>query len=567
MLGTRTVHFTFKFADGTARAGEDFEISNELAINSSGVSVPSADFTKTLDNNGQISVDLYTLPDENVRYFVKEPNGDLAWFDLEAGETEIDYSELRVAGVSVSPRTAQPLYSYVNEKIAEAIAEVPTVPTGGTINDYFRGDGVWANLVNVINSLLGTNYFNKNTDTSDNVTEGATNLFFTDQRAIDAVDLSAYALAANISAVGFSNDYNDLDNLPNLFSGNYNDLSNLPNLALKADLASPAFTGTPTAPTPINSTNTTQLATTAFVKNLIADLIDSAPGTLDSLNELAAALGDNPNFATDTANALALKLSKASNLSDLQDAGTARTNLGLATVAASGSYNDLSNLPTLFSGSYSDLSNKPTLNSFLPSQTGNSGKYLTTDGTNASWASVSSGGLSYTSAGTTNYLPKFDGTGFVNSSVWDDSSNVGTSKTQFNVGGTSGTDIAFYRRTSAPSGSPLIDVLTGNIGGSASIGAKNFVVSNSDLGQIGFAQYYPFNSAMWAGFASASQAGVIRVTDGSTGGGGLQFTERTAPTAPSTNNVILYAEDNGSGKTRLMALFPTGSAQQVAIEP
>lgn len=40
-------------------------------------------------------------------------------------------------------------------------------------------------------------------------------------------------------------------------------------------------------------------------------------------------------------------------------------------------------------GDFNDLTNKPTANSYLPSQTGNGGKYLTTDGTNASWASVS----------------------------------------------------------------------------------------------------------------------------------------------------------------------------------
>lgn len=49
--------------------------------------------------------------------------------------------------------------------------------------------------------------------------------------------------------------------------------------------------------------------------------------------------------------------------------------------------------------------------------------------------------------------------------------------------------------------------------------------------------------------------------------GYMQMTEMTAPSAPSTNNVRIYAEDNGSGKTRLMALFPTGAAQQIAIEP
>ena len=46
-----------------------------------------------------------------------------------------------------------------------------------------------------------------------------------------------------------------------------------------------------------------------------------------------------------------------------------------------------------------------------------------------------------------------------------------------------------------------------------------------------------------------------------------QLTEMTAPSAPATNSVRIYAEDNGAGKTRLMALFPTGAAQQVAIEP
>ena len=62
-------------------------------------------------------------------------------------------------------------------------------------------------------------------------------------------------------------------------------------------------------------------------------------------------------------------------------------------------------------------------------------------------------------------------------------------------------------------------------------------------------------------------AAILEVTDTSGGGGVLQFTERTAPSAPSTNKVVIFAQDNGSGKTQLMALFATGAAQQVAIEP
>lgn len=78
-------------------------------------------------------------------------------------------------------------------------------------------------------------------------------------------------------------------------------------LALKAPLASPALTGTPTAPTAAQTANNTQVATTAFVKAAIAALVASSPAALDTLNELAAALGNDPNFATTMTNALAGK--------------------------------------------------------------------------------------------------------------------------------------------------------------------------------------------------------------------------------------------------------------------
>jgi hypothetical protein len=78
-------------------------------------------------------------------------------------------------------------------------------------------------------------------------------------------------------------------------------------LNAKAPLASPALTGTPTAPTATAGTNTTQVATTAFVSTAVSNLVDSAPATLDTLNELAAALGDDPNFATTVTNSIGTK--------------------------------------------------------------------------------------------------------------------------------------------------------------------------------------------------------------------------------------------------------------------
>ncbi|MFH2931860.1 gp53-like domain-containing protein [Citrobacter freundii] len=74
-----------------------------------------------------------------------------------------------------------------------------------------------------------------------------------------------------------------------------------------APLASPALTGKPTAPTAAQASNDTQLATTAFVKAALAALVASSPEALDTLNELAAALGNDPNFATTMTNALAGK--------------------------------------------------------------------------------------------------------------------------------------------------------------------------------------------------------------------------------------------------------------------
>ena len=65
-----------------------------------------------------------------------------------------------------------------------------------------------------------------------------------------------------------------------------------------AKLASPALTGTPTAPTPSASDNSTKIATTAYADRAVSNLVDSAPGTLNTLNELAAALGDDTNFST-----------------------------------------------------------------------------------------------------------------------------------------------------------------------------------------------------------------------------------------------------------------------------
>ena len=202
-----------------------------------------------------------------------------------------------------------------------------------------------------------------------------------------------------------------------------------------APLASPALTGVPTAPTASAGTNTTQVATTAFVGTAISNLVAGAPTTLDTLDEIAAAIADTGNFSdtvvlksgsTMTGN-LAMGTNKITGLGDptnAQDAATKNyidtaviapgnltgpiTSVGSATSVAAqtgtGSTFVMQASPTLTTPNIgvatatsingTSIPSSKTLVAtdstayVVPSQTGNSGKYLTTDGTTSSWGTV-----------------------------------------------------------------------------------------------------------------------------------------------------------------------------------
>lgn len=111
-------------------------------------------------------------------------------------------------------------------------------------------------------------------------------------------------------------------------------------LANKAGLLSPEFTGVPTAPTAAPGTNTLQLANTAFVQAAIAALVDSSPALLDTLAELSAALNDDPNFAATVAGQIAAKLDASAvsayalaNILSLADLAALHTLIGVGTGA------------------------------------------------------------------------------------------------------------------------------------------------------------------------------------------------------------------------------------------
>jgi hypothetical protein len=213
-----------------------------------------------------------------------------------------------------------------------------------------------------------------------------------------------------------------------------------------APLASPALTGVPTAPTAAANTNTTQIATTAYVQTEITDLIAAAPGALDTLNELATALGNDAAFSTTVTNNLATKLplaggtmsgaiamgtNKITGVGDptnAQDVVTRNyldtvvlapsnltgpiTSVGAATSIASqtgtGTKFVMDNTPTLVTPvlgvatatsingttipASKTLVATDSTTYVVPSQTGNASKFLTTDGTTSSWSTVPAGG-------------------------------------------------------------------------------------------------------------------------------------------------------------------------------
>ena len=138
--------------------------------------------------------------------------------------------------------------------------------------------------------------------------------------------------------IGALPDDTEIPVVPTNISAFYNDAGyltqhqSLSDYPKKTELANVATSGdytdlinTPTIP------STDGLATETYVQNKIAEVVNSAPGTLDTLNELAQALGNDPNFAT----TMATELGKKANTANL------------ATVATSGSYNDLSDTPTI----------------------------------------------------------------------------------------------------------------------------------------------------------------------------------------------------------------------------
>ena len=172
---------------------------------------------------------------------------------------------------------------------------------------------------------------NSTTLTTTAVTEG-TNLYFTNARSRAAISVTgsgSYDSATGVitvtggvtsvngqtgAATGFATTANSLSQFASTTSSELatliSDETGTGNVVFSI---SPALTGTPTAPTAANNVSTTQIATTEFVKNTVANLIDGAPALLDTLNELAAALNDDASFSATIANTISVAQTTAGN--------------------------------------------------------------------------------------------------------------------------------------------------------------------------------------------------------------------------------------------------------------
>ena len=113
------------------------------------------------------------------------------------------------------------------------------------------------------------------------------------------ISTSGLQPSGNYSTVGHTHVSSNISDFNSSVSGLIN--------GIYAPLNSPTLTGVPLAPTAISGTNTNQIASTSFVRTEISNLVNSAPSTLDTLNELASALGNDANFSTTVTNSLAGK--------------------------------------------------------------------------------------------------------------------------------------------------------------------------------------------------------------------------------------------------------------------
>jgi hypothetical protein len=243
--------------------------------------------------------------------------------------------------------------------------------------------------------------------------------------------LTSIANQINADIADFQDDvqglYDAINNAGNVTVGSVQEITG------QKTILSPILTGTPLAPTAAAGTNTTQIATTAFVvsevSSGISSLISSSPTLLNTLQELAAAINNDPTFFTTVANGLSEKAPINSP-----------TFTGTVTLPSGTSGANLINIPNSALTNSSMTINGTSISlggsgSTYPSQTSNSGKFLTTDGSSAAWGTPFYQVIEQDNTPTVSQRLKLN---FVGATVTDDLTNNRTTVTINSSGGMSG---------------------------------------------------------------------------------------------------------------------------------
>lgn len=259
---------------------------------------------------------------------------------------------------------------------------------------------------------------------------------------------------------------------------------------------SPNFSGTPTVPTATSGTNTNQIASTAFVRTEINNLIDYAPATLDTLNELAAALGDDANFASTVTNSLASKAAISGVIftgSVTIPSGTGNFNnltvngIGVSLSGHSHNTNDISNfssgvsglLPSVSGSGY--ISSNFTNNSYIISVSGlqPSGDYSLVGHTHTS------SNISDFNSSVSGLLPNISGSGYVLSSFSNNLYTISVTGLQpsgnYSIVGHTHTSSDITDFNSSVSGLISVKNITAGSGINVSSTTGNYTISVSGL--------------------------------------------------------------------------------------
>jgi hypothetical protein len=219
--------------------------------------------------------------------------------------------------------------------IVSSSAQVTSLLPTGTISGSSQVDGTA--ITNKSITIAGTSTALGGSITLATITNGSSIVSGSSQ-----IDVTATTNYSTISS-HISNTSN-----PHSVTATQVGLGNVTNESKATMFTNAALTGTPTAPTATANTNSTQIATTAYVQQELTDLIGGASAAFDTLLEISASLASGDSTLTTLVDG---KLSKASNLSDLTDASAARTNLGLAIGTNVQAYN--STLAAVAGGTYS----------------------------------------------------------------------------------------------------------------------------------------------------------------------------------------------------------------------